>query len=186
MANNAFILLVLVVVVVVTFVVWQRRARSTGPELGLAWLPRELRGAKLVYAEQTFCAEGDITIIAKLDRGYRNPSGVIILVELKTRSANRPYFSDVIELSAQRLAVHAQTGERVAAFGYVLVQRPGRLFKSAHRVDLMSAEDVGALARRREYILNGHLVPRYTCSKGLCGGCAFMQECEFSTWSGPA
>ncbi len=185
MENSAFILLVLVVVVVVAFAVRQRRARSTGPALGLAWLPRELRGAELVYAEQTFCAEGDITIVAKLDRGYRNPSGVIILVELKTRRTNQPYFSDVIELSAQRQAVQAQTGEHVAAFGFVLIQRPGRMFKSAHRVDLMSVEEVVALARRREHILNGHLTPRYSCSKRLCGGCAFMQACEVSTWSRP-
>lgn len=184
MANNAFILLVLVVVVALSYA-WKRHARSAVAELGLAWLPRELRGAELIYAEQTFCAEGDITIIAKLDRGYRNPSGVIVLVELKTRRANRPYFSDVIELSAQRLALQAQTGEHVAAFGFVLVQRPGRMSKSAHRVDLMSAEEVGALARRREHILSGHLVPRYACSKGLCGGCMFKQACEVSTWSGP-
>lgn len=185
MANSAFNLLVLAVVVVLSCAIWKGHVRSAGSELGLAWLPRELRDAELVYAEQTFCAEGDIMIIAKLDRAYRNPSGVIVLVELKTRRANRPYFSDVIELSAQRLAVQAQTGADVAAFGFVLVQRPGRMFKSAHRVDLMSAEEVGALARRREHILNGHLTPRYSCSKGLCGGCAFMQGCEVSTWSRP-
>lgn len=184
MLGSESILLALVAVVALTYFFWKHHTRSTGSELGLASLPRELRDAELAYSEQTFCAEGEITIVAKLDRGYRNMRGVIILVELKTRSANRPYFSDVIELSAQRLAVQAQTGEHVATFGYVLVQRPGRMLKAAHRVDLMSVEEIRALARRREHILSGHLVPRYTCSKGLCVGCAFVQECKVSIWSG--
>ena len=71
----------------------------------------------LVYIERVFGAKSPVPIIAKLDHGYRNAEGVIILVELKTRRLNRPYLSDVIELSAQRLAVQAQKGERVAAYG---------------------------------------------------------------------
>lgn len=82
-----------------------------------AWLPSELRDAKLVYAERVFRTGGATPIVAKLDRGYRNAKGVILLVELKTRHSNRHYLSDVIELSAQRLAVQMQTGEPVAEHG---------------------------------------------------------------------
>lgn len=65
-----------------------------------AWRPAELRGAKLVCSEQIFRADKTIPIVAKIDRGYRDANGVIILVELKTRNMNRPYPSDIIELSA--------------------------------------------------------------------------------------
>lgn len=159
-------------------------SRSMKSSLGLAWLPRELRDAQLVYAEETFRADGEFPIVAKLDRGYRDPNGRIILVELKTRGRNRPYLSDVIELSAQRLAVQMQTGERVAEFGFVLVQRPGRVFKSIHRVDLMASSAVMALAKRREHLLSGHLPPRYACSQGMCTTCSYAQACEVSHWSG--
>lgn len=41
----------------------------------------------------------------------RVPSGVIVLLELKTREMDRPYLSDVIELSARCAAIALQTGE---------------------------------------------------------------------------
>lgn len=70
-----------------------------------AWLPRELRRATLVYAEQLFRARGPITLTAKVDRGYSDPAGIIILIELKNRQRDSVFLADVIELSAQRVAV---------------------------------------------------------------------------------
>ncbi len=83
---------------------WWRRRWS-------AWLPRELRHAELAYAEKLFRATGPIVLTAKVDRAYRLEGGVLVLLELKTRGFNRPYRSDVIELSAQRVAIMKQTGE---------------------------------------------------------------------------
>lgn len=147
-------------------------------DLEKAWLPTELQNAALVYTEQVFRARSPVSVVAKLDRGYRNADDVIILVELKTRRVNRPYLSDVIELSAQRLAVHAQTGECVANYGYVVVQQTGSKRKTAHRVDLLSVEEVVALATRRQAILAGAVVPQYACSESLCARCAFVRECK--------
>lgn len=100
-------------------------------------LPPELCGTRLVYAERLFCSLGPVSITAKVDRVYRNAKEALILVGLKTRKANRAYRSDVIELSAQRLALMGQTGEAVADHAYVLTERPDGRRTGCHRVRLM-------------------------------------------------
>ena len=86
------------------------------------WLPKLLRGAELVYIEKVFRTQQPIRLVARVDRGYRQPNGVITLLEFKTRGVNHPYLSDILELSAQRVAVQGQTGSRVDEYGYVLIQ----------------------------------------------------------------
>jgi len=92
------------------------------------------------------------------------PSGAIVLLELKTRETDRPYLSDVIELSAQRAAIALQTGEPVADHAYVAVRRPGSEAPRIHRVKLMLMAEVKALALRRQTILLGRLAPGYAGS----------------------
>lgn len=149
------------------------------------WLPRELRRSTLVYAEKLFRAPGLITLTAKVDRGYRDPAGIIILVELKNRQRDRVSPSDVIELSAQRVAVMAETGGQVALHAYVIVQRPsGR--RVVHRVGLLDVVEVGALIQRRESILIGRAAPRCSRSVRLCRGCVFQRRCTELPWcAGP-
>lgn len=161
-------------VVALSRLVW--RMRIDGCDR--VWLPRELKNAELVYIERLFKARSPIGLTARVDRGYRQPSGAITLVELKTRKVARPYLSDVIELSAQRVAVEAQTGERVEDCGYVLIQLSGRRGKTAHRVKLLSSADVIALAKRREAILAGKAMPQRTRFERLCERCAFKQVCR--------
>ena len=178
MSFNEWIFLGFVIFVLLIFIYGRRHVRLVASER--VWQPRELRNAELIYAEQIFRTRGEIPIVAKLDRGYRNTDGVIILVELKTRHAQRSYLSDVIELSAQRYAVQMQTGKAVAEYGYVLIQQPRNKFKFPHRVSLLSTEEVIAVARRREAILKGDAVARYASSQSLCARCAFLQECKSS------
>jgi len=87
--------------------------------------PAALRDAELVYIEKTFRTTSPVLIAAKLDRAYRLPSGQLVLVELKTRWNGGPNLSDVIQLSAQRVALSAATGQTVAAEAFVLITRPG-------------------------------------------------------------
>ena len=87
---------------------WSKRRRAGTVPVNL---PRELRDARLLYAERLFTATGRLSISARVVRAYRVPSGGIVLLELKTRETDRPYLSDVIELSAQRAAIALQTGE---------------------------------------------------------------------------
>lgn len=141
-----------------------------------AWLPRELRQAMLVYAEQLFRADGPITLTARVDRGYHDLAGVIILVELKNRQHDRVFHSDVIELSAQRVAVMAETGGQVALHAYVIVQGPsGR--RVAHQVELLDVVGVDALIQRRESILIGRVTPGRSRSVNLCRSCVFQRRC---------
>jgi len=89
---------------------WRRRGEK-------AWMPLGLRRATLAYAEKLFRGVGPVALTAKVDRAYRVEGKTLILVELKTRRSNRPYHSDVIELSAQRVALMRQTGDEVALHG---------------------------------------------------------------------
>lgn len=136
----------------------------------------ELRGATLAYAEHLFRDPGPSKVTAKVDRVYRRGDGRLVLIELKTRRADRTYPSDVIELSAQRVAITGQTGEDVAAHAYVVVERPsGRC--TAHKVDLLGSAEVDALVRRREAILAGIVRPRFASAPALCKSCAFGKKC---------
>ncbi len=176
MSFSALVPLGLAAVALLFLIRWGYRRRLV--ELDKGWLPVELRDARLVYTERVFRASSPVAIVARLDRGYRNADGVIILVELKTRRLNHPYLSDVIELSAQRVAVPAQTGEHVANYGYVVITSGDNHHKMVRRVVLLSAKQVVTLVWRRDAVLAGKAVPRYANSKGLCTRCAFKRECD--------
>ncbi|WP_341644625.1 hypothetical protein [Thauera sp. SDU_THAU2] len=142
-----------------------------------AWMPRELRRATLAYAEQLFKAPGWVMLTAKVGRAYRDRREVIILVELKTRRLDRPYLSDVIELSAQRAAIMRQTGEQVARHGYVVMQsRPGH--RTSHRVALLTDDEVDELTVRWEAIVDGHAQPRWSGAPRLCRRCGSREPAQ--------
>ena len=141
--------------------------------------PAVLRDAELIHIEKTVRMTRPVAITAKLDRAYRLPSGSLVLVELKTRWTGKPSFSDVIQLSAQRVALSAATGQTVSPEAFVLIARPSiRRAPSAHRVDLLSADQVVALVRRRQAILSDRASPRYAAEASHCHTCAFRSQCE--------
>ncbi len=145
---------------------------------GWSSLPGELRRAELVYSERLFRVWEPEAISAKVDRAYRRHDGVFVLLELKTRTHARHYLSDVIELSAQRLALGSEVGLPVAAHAYVLVQGPDGRQLGCHRVRLLPAQDVLALVRRRRLLLEGRIEPRINGAPHLCGNCAHRQRCR--------
>lgn len=114
--------------------------------------------------------------MARVDRGYRRHDGTITLVELKTRQTDRIYRSDLIELSAQRVALEGATGEQVDAFGIVVVQSGPRY--RVHRVRLMSRRAILDLAIRRATLLDGKAFPRPASSRRLCAACAYRSRCH--------
>jgi hypothetical protein len=118
-------------------------------------------------------------VSAKVDRAYRDQAGVLTLVELKTRNADKVYLSDVIELSAQRHALHSQTGEQVSEHGYVVVQRVGATRKRVHRVKLLADEQVSLIVTRRERLLMQAATPRPPRSAALCKHCTYLSECDW-------
>lgn len=170
-----FEVLPIVAIVLLVILGWRwllhfaRRARA---------LPRELRGAPVIFAERLFRTSGQVSITAKVDRVYRNRAGKLVLLELKTRWVHRAFFSDVIELSAQRLAITVQTGMPVAGHAYVLTVSPDERRSVWHRVQLLNSAAVTALAFRREALLVGATIPHCAKSPRVCRECGFLPECE--------
>jgi CRISPR/Cas system-associated exonuclease Cas4 (RecB family) len=157
-------------------VVLRHRRAALADRMERASRPSDLRDAELLYLEMRFDTSEPVRLSARLDRAYRMPSGLIVLLELKTRSVNRAFPSDVIQLSAQRLAIERQTRQVVAHHGYVVAQTPGGA-REAHRVQLVSGEEVVALVRRREAILAGRINPRPAASVRICSICAYRSIC---------
>ena len=125
---------------------WRRSLETNAARAERASRPAALRNAELVYMERLFRISTPVGLVAKLDRAYRLPSGLLVLVELKTRWSNQPCLSDVIQLSAQRMAVMGQTGQSVASHGYVMVKAPTKqALPIAHLVNLMTDQQVVAL-----------------------------------------
>jgi hypothetical protein len=103
----------------------------------------------------------------------------LTLVELKTREIDRVYESDVIELSAQRVALMETTGERVADVAYVLIQKPGTRRRVVRATKLMTAEQVSDLANRFRRLRTGAVKGTPAPAVGLCQKCApdAVQRC---------
>lgn len=175
MTTGGFLLFILAAIA--GLMAWKIARSSRARAAERHWLPRELRHAQLAFAEKTFRTWQPIRLIARADRVYRL-KGELYLAEFKTRARAVAYSSDVIELSAQRLVVEKSTGERVSEVGYVLAQDLLGKHRSVHKVQLLPRADVIAVARRREAILKGRVVPKYTSSQGLCRNCAYRAECK--------
>ena len=152
---------------------WIRR-RAFGERVSR---PRELADAELVYMEKLFRVREPIRLVAKVDRVYRLPHGALTVVELKIRSLDRYYLSDVIQLSAQRLAIEVQTGMMVEPYAYVCVLGPDRVLRS-HRVELLDRRDLVMLYRRRMDVLEGRVRPDYARSTSVCPGCVLRMKCD--------
>jgi hypothetical protein len=168
--------LVILVAVVVLWALVRFRRRSTVAE---AWTPGPLEDARLVYAERLFRSE-DPPLVAKVDRVYRRGQ-VLFLVELKTRATHRVYPSDVIELSAQRVAIECETHERVSDVAWVLTEGTDGASRRACQVRLMSRDDVLALHARRARLLCGQAEPLRCRSKSTCAGCSLRTPCDLAS-----
>lgn len=142
-----------------------------------AWLPPEFSAARLLYSERQFLAREPFPIVVRIDRGYL-VDGQLHLVELKTRSVAEVFESDVIELSAQRLAILASTGMDVSMRGLVVIEDSSRRRRLVRRVQLMDEEEVARIASRRRAILDGRERPRETQCASRCIACEYRSECK--------
>lgn len=165
----------LAILIAVALAVWCRH-RAIEP-----WLPRELRDARLCFAETSFESRKDIRIKARIDRAYIL-KGTVYLVELKVRSARRAYFTDVIELSAQRVAVQESTGLPVSRVAYVVVTNAMSKKRTAVKVHLLGQESVQAIAERREALLLGLAQAKQVDDSRKCHDCEFRNGCNPSMY----
>ena len=140
------------------------------------WGGEALRGKRLIFSERVFRSRRT-GIVAKIDRGYL-ADGSIHLLEFKTRRRHRVYPADIIELSAQRVAVQDDDGRRVTDVGYVLTENARDGSRHLHQVRLLPEDILLRLRDRRAMILGGRVPPREATAPGLCKGCAYRVECK--------
>jgi CRISPR/Cas system-associated exonuclease Cas4 (RecB family) len=148
--------------------------------------PARLRDAELVFVERQFRSSGRWPVVARVDRVYRKPSGILVLVELKTRASPVVTRSDVIQLSAQRMAMEDELRAIVADEAYVLVPRRHRGTPLVPLpVSLMARQEVEDLMRRRDALLRGLVEPRWPASERTCSTCGFRSRCGWSSSAEP-
>lgn len=141
------------------------------------WLPREIANGRLMFSEQVFTGPVHIPIVARIDRAYA-ANGQLHLVELKVRREARVHEADIIELSAQRVAVAASTGLDVSMKGYVVLEHPISHRRTVRAAVLLSDEQVANLVARRHAILDGFERPKESCVKLRCAQCEYRGECK--------
>jgi CRISPR/Cas system-associated exonuclease Cas4 (RecB family) len=142
------------------------------------WLPPALRDASLAYAERRFFAAKPWPLVARIDRAYRLADGRLVLTELKHRPKARAFPSDIVELSAQRVAIERASGETVSDVAFVVAEHPRSGQRTSIEVQLLDTAQVEQAAARHRLVMAGLATPRKTNVAGLCRGCAFAQHCR--------
>lgn len=159
-------------------VAWAAARLVRRRSVNVQWMPEALKDHTLAYSERTFRSGADRPVVARVDRAYRGRNGLIVLVELKTRQVDRVHLSDIIEMSAQRVALEGETGERVAPVAWVVVESAAG--RNSHRVRLMSPYALWDLASRREALLAGTESPDYPATSRLCASCIYRARCRMN------
>jgi len=176
MASDLVVVLIVVGVVAaaVLFALCWPPVESNGDERGL---PAQLRGARLVHAEETFRSVPR-GLIARLDRAYEL-SGEIVLVEFKTRHARAAYKADIIELSVQRVALQDERDVRVSKVAWVVTEDSATGRRTSHRVELLEAAEVDVLRARYLTVEAGNAHDaRGARSVKQCVQCGHRLVCE--------
>jgi hypothetical protein len=140
-----------------------------------AWLPDELRTARLRFNEHTMFINGDLPVVGRLDRAYQRPDGVHVLVELKTRDRFQVYDTDVAELSLQAWLLRSQAIP-TASHAYVMVLQRTSGERRAIRVDLRDDAFCEGLVERYVALRGGFAQP--TAQRGpKCKSCGHRPRC---------
>jgi len=173
--TSGLVAIVLLAFAALVYAVHKTRRNSISRED--AWRPGAFHGAPIAFAEKKFFTAWPFPLVAKVDRALRIGE-TITIAELKTRRSHRIYSSDVIELSAQKLALEEGAGEFVNPVAYVVTQHPASARRQTHPVRLLSRSELIGLARRRDRILAGLETPRLAPNRGMCRSCAFYSRCQ--------
>lgn len=174
MTNILVFVVVLAAILRLAFDSLQRR--TTGP-VEEDWLPQELRTAKLAYSEQEFVIDRPIKHVARIDRAYEKADGQLVLIEFKTRPKATTYMSDVVELSAQKLAMTEATGALVSERAFVVTIHPETNVKQAISVRLMNADQIVSRHNRIIALKSHAAAPVQTRIVRLCLQCGHRTRC---------
>jgi hypothetical protein len=162
-----FLLAVLGVLALAAFAFVRQASNHSAEAREASWMPEDLAGAKVLLSEPRplRAHAGDVQLVAKPDRAYMKANGWVQLVELKDRSRHVVYDDDVIELSAQRVAVEGALSVNVESEGIVVTQMRGTGSRRVHRVPLLLPSQVQALAHRYLEIVRGETQPIRTANR---------------------
>lgn len=100
------------------------------------------------------------------------------LMELKTRSTVAVLPSDVIQLSAQRIALEDELGLQVTDEAFVLIPARAPAPFAVRAVQLMSRTAIDALVERRWRLMDGVEVPRWPEKENVCRRCGHRAACR--------
>lgn len=133
-------------------------------------MPKELRDSTLFMNELPVSTDTPVPFHGKVDQVFRTSTGMLILVDTKSRDSVKSYNSDVIQLSVYRFILARTYGSSVAMHAYVRILR-GQ-FKpevSYVRVQLLGDDAMVHLWREYNDIREGVFQPECTCGGVLCG-----------------
>lgn len=142
------------------------------------WLPAELQGATIAFAEKEFTARSPFPVGAIVDRAYRMSSGQLVLMELKQRERVKSFFSDVVELSVQKLAIEASGTGPVAPYAYIVCESPSTHRKTPLRVALLTQSEIIQLRDRHVALKTGRVIAKKADHFAMCEACGFRAECK--------
>jgi CRISPR-associated exonuclease Cas4 len=98
-------------------------------------------------------------------------------MELKRRPRPRAYRLDIVELSAQRVAIENSTSHRVADFAHVVVEHPFSKKRTPIPVQLLGESEIVALAQRYRDISARRTIPIKVERHALCASCGYKTQC---------
>lgn len=172
--------------VVATLLLGQRGARDSAPassqdeydRVERSRMPAEIANARLVISEKVFYRPGPRPYAAKTDQGFLTQDGWLVLVETKTR--RRMSASDLVQISAQALAI-AQSPKggrwKVANWGYIRLAPVGGKPYYA-RVDLLHPTRIDQLWDRWLALKENRARPIARPKEYRCDNCELRRTCS--------
>jgi hypothetical protein len=143
-----------------------------------SWLPAELQDGTIAFAEKEFKASSPFPVGAIVDRAYRLSSGRLVLMELKQRERVKSFFSDIVELSVQKLAIEASGSGSVAPHAYVVCESPATHKKTPLRVELLTEAEITQLRNRHVALKTERVSPAKVDHPAICEACEYWAECR--------
>jgi CRISPR-associated exonuclease Cas4 len=128
------------------------------------WLPDDLKQAKLVM------------IVGRPDQVYRQSDGQHVPLEYKNRTLQRPYDTDIAQLSLQAWLLR-KNGMATAAHGYVTIDSPRSGARTNHQVALLNDEQCEALIQRYLDVISNKTIPKKAFGP-KCRSCGHVRICH--------
>ena len=152
---------------------------------GRDWLPRELKGAKLIEVEQdqntqSILDDGQggkrqVVLAGRGDQAYLTPSGELVPIEFKNHHTHQVYETDIAQISLQGWQAR-QKGTKTAPFGFVVVRGRNNGQRKAMKVKLLDDRSCEQLINRYIDLVYERATP--TPSKSAkCRSCGHQRRC---------